>query len=216
MPVARWQVRKRVPLAAWATIAASRRMASRIPSDGEGPSTKRRVAGKEGRLIQVKPMGASERLPAMLIDDYNFRPITFEGVTFPATLMGISILEPVLGLRGVELGEWLWRLPVCCGVLKQAPAEHCARCAGQAAGLMLAQRQRVLEGIQARLAEHGFEPETTYRDWLLALQRIAKLSEAATGNCVWSAPAHPRDRIQSAADARRLLDAVERLGSEGS
>ena len=147
----------------------------------------------------------------MTIDDYDFRPITFQGVTFPATLMGISILEPVLALLDGEFAEWLWRLPICCGGSKHAPAELCVRCARQAADLLLEQRQRVLDGIQDRLAEHGFDPATTYRDWLLALQRIAELSEAASGECVWSAPMHPRDPLRSAADAYRLLDAVERL-----
>ena len=147
----------------------------------------------------------------MPIDDHDFRPITFQGVTFPATLMGISILETVLGLPDGELAEWLWRLPICCGISKQAPAELCARCARQAADLLLEQRQQVLDGIQDRLAEHGFDPATTYRGWLLALQRIAELSEATSGECVWSAPLHPRDRLRSAADAHHLLDTIQQL-----
>jgi len=52
----------------------------------------------------------------MPLDDYEFRPITFQGVTFPATLMGISILEPVLGIEDEDLGDWLWRLPICSGL----------------------------------------------------------------------------------------------------
>lgn len=78
---------------------------------------------------------------------------------------------------------------------------------------MLEQRQTVLDGIKDRLVGHGFDPETTYRDWLLALQRIADLSEAASGVCVWSAPMHPRDRLKSAADTQQFLDAVKRLST---
>ena len=42
----------------------------------------------------------------MPFDDYDFRPITFQGVTFPATLMGIDILEPMLDIQD----EGLWYL----------------------------------------------------------------------------------------------------------
>jgi len=35
-----------------------------------------------------------------MIDEYEWRPITFQGIAFPATLMGVSILEPVIGGGG--------------------------------------------------------------------------------------------------------------------
>jgi hypothetical protein len=138
----------------------------------------------------------------MPIDDYHFRPITFQGETFPASLMGISILEPVLGITDEDLGDWLWRLPICCGFPKRAAADRCARYARQAVELMLEQRQRVLEGIRDRLAPHGFDPETTYHEWQIALKRIADLSAGANGECTCSAPAHPRDTLKSEADVR--------------
>jgi len=130
----------------------------------------------------------------MPLDDYKFRPITFQGVAFPATVMGVSILIPVLDITDDDLGDWIWGLTICCGFPKHASAEGCARCARQAADLMLEQRQRVLDGISERLAPHGFDPETAYRDWLLALQCIAELSNATEGDCVWSAPTHPKDK----------------------
>ncbi len=132
----------------------------------------------------------------MKIDDYEWRPITFQGVTFPATLMGISVLGAVFPTAGEELGNWLWRLRVCCGFTKSAPAEQCARCARQAADLMLDHRPQVLDGICENLSEYGFDPETTCRDWLLSLQQIAELSTAAEGDCHWSAPFHPRDTFK--------------------
>jgi len=36
---------------------------------------------------------------------YDWRPITFQGVTFPATLMGISVLDSVLRIADEELGN---------------------------------------------------------------------------------------------------------------
>jgi len=146
----------------------------------------------------------------MSLNDYDYRPITFQGESFPATLMAISILETVLDIADEDLADWLWRLPICCGVTKSAPAERCARCAQEAADLMLEQRQRVLGGIRDRLASQGFDADVTYREWIAALQRIVKLSRASSGECAWSAPAHPSDPYKSKADAERLMDALER------
>jgi hypothetical protein len=146
----------------------------------------------------------------MPLNDYEFRPITFQGVTFPATLMGVDILLPVLDIQDEDLGDWLWRLPICRGFPKRTAAERCARCARQAADLMLEHRQQVIDGIQERLGPHGFDAETTYRDWLLALQGIAELSAATDGECVWSAPSHPRDALKTQADVLRLLDTISK------
>lgn len=150
----------------------------------------------------------------MKIDDYEWRPITFQGVMFPATLMGISILDPLLCMEDAELGDWLWRLRVCCGFTKSAPAQQCARCARQAADLMLEHRQKVLDGIRENLSGYGFDPETTYRDWIVALQRIAELSTAAEGDCHWSAPSHPRDTFKSERDVLHFLDNLTNHESE--
>jgi len=146
----------------------------------------------------------------MALNEYDWRPITFQGETFPATLMAISILGPVLDIADEDLADWLWRLPICCGVKKSTPAERCARCAQKAADLMLEQRQRVLGGIRERLASHGFDAEGTYKDWIAALQRIVELSRASNDECVWSAPAHAKDRMRSAGDWKRFMEALER------
>jgi hypothetical protein len=149
----------------------------------------------------------------MKLNEQDWRPITFQGVTFPATLMGIDILmhlaDEHFGEES-ELGEWLWRLPICRGVTKSAPAEKCARCAQQAIELMLEHRQRVIDGIRERLAPHGFDAESTYSDWILALQRIVETSTSTDGDCSWSAPLHKKDPIQNAQDAKRLLRNLER------
>jgi len=145
----------------------------------------------------------------MPLNDYDYRPITFEGETFPPTLMAVSILEPMLDIRDEELGDWLWRLPICSGVTKRAPAERCARCAAKTIDLMLEHREPVLEGIRERLASQGFDPDATYSDWITALQRIVHLSRASNGECVWSAPAHAKDPMRSASDWKRLMDALE-------
>jgi hypothetical protein len=150
----------------------------------------------------------------MAFDDYNFRPITFQGVTFPATLMGIDILLPVLEIADKDyLGDWIFRLATCRGISKRAPAERCAECARRAADLMLEHRQAVLDRIRKNLVPYGFDPEETYRDWLLALQKIIELSEAAETECVWSAPLHPRDPYKTPAEvargAKEFLDALD-------
>lgn len=140
----------------------------------------------------------------MVLDDDNFRPITFQGITFPATLMGTSVLVSALHLTDEDLGEWLGRLSNCRGVSKHALAERCAKCARQAADLMLEHRQVVLDYIRENLGPHGFDPDETYRDWLLAFQKIVELSEIADSECVWSSPSRPGDA--TAADCKRFLD----------
>jgi hypothetical protein len=144
----------------------------------------------------------------MPIDEKEWRPITFQGVTFPSTLMGVSVLGPVLLTTDEELNEWLWRLPICCGTEKTAPAELCARCAQKSVDLMLECHQKVIDGIRENLGPHGFDADSTYRDWINALQRIVTLSKRADGNCVWSAPSHPED--MKPADWQRLLAALDR------
>ena len=142
----------------------------------------------------------------MALNDYDWRPITFQAVTFPATLMAASTLEPVPDIQDEDFGSWLWSLTICRGVTKSAPAERCARCAQKAVDIMLEHRQSVLDGIRDHLASHGFDPETTYRDWIAAFQRIVELSKASDGECFWSAPSHERD---DPSKAGRLLKALE-------
>jgi hypothetical protein len=144
----------------------------------------------------------------MTLDDREFRPITFQGITFPATLMGVSILEPVLDIKDREFIDWVWGLRVCCGRERNAPAEFCARMAQRTVDLMLENRQQILNGIRERLGPHGFEADMTFRDWILAFQRIQSLSAGVEGDCVWSAPTHPGD--MKPADFKRLDAALER------
>ena len=144
----------------------------------------------------------------MAFDDYEWRPITFQGITFPATLMGVSILEPVLGIRDRDFIDWVWGLRSCCGRERRAPAEFCARLAQRTADLVLEHRQLVLDGIRDRLGPHGFDADTTYRDWIAAFQHIASLSARAESDCVWSAPSHQKD--MKPADWQRLGDALDR------
>ena len=120
-------------------------------------------------------------------------------------------MDPVLDIEEEELGEWLWRLPICKGVTKRAPAERCARCAMQTVDLMIEMRQAVLEGIADRLAEFGFDPESTYREWIHSLLRIAALSEKEDGDCMWSSPAHEMDRYVGEAGRMKLEEILEGL-----
>src|SRR4051812_36966122 len=129
----------------------------------------------------------------MALDDYKWRPITFQGVTFPATLMAAATLESSLDIQDEDFGSWLLRLTICRGVTKSAPAERCARCAQKAVDLMLEHRQRVIDDIRDCLVPHGFDPDATYRDWIAAFQRIVELSRASDSECFWSAPSHDKD-----------------------
>ena len=144
----------------------------------------------------------------MDLDEREWRPITFQGVTFPATLMGVSILEPVLGVKDHEFIDWVWGLRVCRGGERSAPAEFCARLAQRSVDLMLEHRNQVLDGIRERLGPHGFDADTTFRDWIMAFQSIHALSAGIAGDCVWSAPSHPKD--MKAGDWQRLSAALER------
>jgi hypothetical protein len=144
----------------------------------------------------------------MPLNEQEWRPITFQGITFPATLMGVSILEPVLGIKDPEFIDWVWGLRTCCGRERSAPAEFCSRMAQRTADLMLENRQRVLDGIRERLGPHGFDADTTYRDWITAFQHIASLGAGAESDCVWSAPSHAED--MKPADWQRLGDALDR------
>jgi hypothetical protein len=144
----------------------------------------------------------------MAFDDREFRPITFQGITFPATLMGVSILEPVLGIKDHEFIDWVWGLRVCCGRERNAPAELCARMAERTVNLMLEHRRQVLDGIRERLGPHGFDADITFQDWIQAFQRIQSLSAGVEGDCVWSAPSHPKDL--KPADFQRLNSALDR------
>lgn len=145
----------------------------------------------------------------MTLDPKIWRPITFQGVTFSATLMGSSVLQPIIGIEDKDLIDWLMRLTVCRGVTKSASSERCVRCAERLLDLMLEQRQRILDGIPDCLASYGFDAEETYRDWIMAFQQIINLSKATDGDCSWSAPVHPDDPYKSAADADRFLNALE-------
>ena len=148
----------------------------------------------------------------MEFDDYEFRQITFQGVTFPATLMGVSILEPVLGIRDREFIDWVMWLSICRGRERRAPAEFCARLAQRTVDLMLEHRQQVLHGIRDRLGPHGFDAETTFCDWIAAFQCIHSLSLNVEIECVWSAPSHPKDMKPS--DWRRLGSALDRARAQ--
>jgi hypothetical protein len=147
----------------------------------------------------------------MVFNNQHWRPITFQGMTFPASLMGISILAPILDTTDPELAEWLWCFPVCCGLGQNAPAQVCARCACRCVDLMTENRQQVLDAIRNRLSTCGFDPECTYREWMSALERIADISANVVGDCSWFAPLHPGDPRQSAADMQRFVEYFENI-----
>jgi hypothetical protein len=146
----------------------------------------------------------------MTPDDFNWRPITFQGIVFPPTVMAISTLDSILEMDD-QLGEWLWRFPICCGITKSAPADRCEQFARQLVDLMLQHPERVLAGIHSELGEFGFDADATYHAWLAALRQIESLSRLATNECRWSAPSHPRDPLQNQSDFERFATAFNRV-----
>lgn len=137
-----------------------------------------------------KPIGKSilNRL-----DEYEWREITFEGETFPATSMGISIVEPAMDLPETDLGSWLWSLSICKGSTKSSSRDECMQHSGDALNIFLERRSELLAAISERPSPFGFSPEETDRDWVLSMQRIHELSKGTIDTCSWSAPSHHRD-----------------------
>ncbi len=142
----------------------------------------------------------------------NWWTIVFENVRFPPTVMGISVLTsaPVTGLEP-HLRDWLLNFSTCRGVTRKAPAEECEANAKALMDFLLEHRSSVLAGIAANLGTHGFEPESTFRDWFQAMQRIAEISETMVGHCAWSAPFGGRENKvrEHALRMERFLDSLE-------
>ena len=138
--------------------------------------------------------------------DYDFRPITFEGVQLAPSVMGISVLEPIIDEMNDRTGEWIWRLPICCGVTKSAGARLCYEASTDALNLMLEHRALVLIEIAERFPDAPFSAEQAYEEWATALASIQKVSAGREDTCEWSAPSHSDDPIQTAEDAERFRD----------
>jgi hypothetical protein len=141
-------------------------------------------------------------------DHNEWRPITFEGTTFPPTLMGISVLGSILPEEDDELEDWLRAIRHCSGVTKRATAEQCRACADRAMHRMTEHREAVLAGIEERLGPHGFDATTTFRDWMDALRRIAEIAGGSRSACEWSAPGYASDPLGTPEKRQRFLDSL--------
>ena len=139
--------------------------------------------------------------------DYDFRPITFEGIQLEPSVMGISVLEPIIDEMDDRTAEWIWRLPICCGVTKSVDASLCHEASTDALNLMLEHRAVVISEIAARFPDAPFSAEQAYEEWATALTSIQRVSADREDSCEWSAPSHPDDPIQTAKDAERVLEA---------
>jgi hypothetical protein len=151
-------------------------------------------------------------MSAVDLEGSDWRPITFEGVTFPPTLMGISVLASIFGsvaAEDEELGGWLHSLRMCCGVSRRAPAVVCHGCATRARALMLEHRAEVVAGITRQLGPHGWDADATFRAWLAAMERIAELAAIAEGDCTWSAPGHASDPLGTPEKQAKFLRSLE-------
>lgn len=154
------------------------------------------------------------------LDPNIWRPVTFEGVTFPPTLMGISVLASIVSavvpIQDDELHFWLHGLRTCCGITKRAPAEVCLSCAKRAMDLMIEHRSAVLAGIEECLGPYHFEPNSTFSDWISALQRISELAAACEDECAWSAPGYASDPLGTPEKRQKFMDILMNLKSKNS
>ena len=119
----------------------------------------------------------------------QLRPIVFEGVPLPRSVMAISLLAAVAEARDRELAGWLASFPDCRANPRSAASLTCFLLAGRARDLMLDERETVLAQIEAHLG--GFDPKGTYGEWITALQRVSELAAQTEDECEWFAPAVP-------------------------
>lgn len=148
------------------------------------------------------------RMPQEL-DIEHWRPITFEGTEFPASLMGIDIMFSENGISD-GAAEWLAKLSTCRGFEKSSPAEVCCCSSRNVIDFIEGDPQAVIDRIQSNLAEHGFDPQITLSEWSDSLKRIETISANTTGNCSWIAPSHESAVIKTKEDAQKLMDAIDK------
>lgn len=130
--------------------------------------------------------------------DY-WQPITFQDVEFPRSLMAIDVIEPILALKDEALGAWLWKLTICRGVIKSAPATDCEHFARQVLDLLMDNKPLLLAGIEERLQPDGFDPHITFVEWLISMQKIAELSSKTYGDCQWFASIADQAKVRKSA-----------------
>ena len=118
----------------------------------------------------------------------NWRPILFEGAEFPPTVMAIALLGSALGSKDRDLQQWLAAFADCRGLAKSAHSLDCFQFATRARDLALEHRDALLAAIVRELGSEGFEPMTTYRDWMNALQQIIEIAARTEDDCEWRAP----------------------------
>ena len=115
-----------------------------------------------------------------------WRPIRFEGVELPPSLMAISILILVDDFTE-KTGDWIWKLPHCQGVRKSGSSRWCRDSAREIMKYLMENRGDVLAMIRERLQPHGLEPEQTFEEWMESLLKIAVIAEGMEGYCHWIA-----------------------------
>ena len=146
----------------------------------------------------------------MQIDPKEWRPIKFEGVIMPQSLMAITVLGEALPEIDDETDNWLWELAICCGRTKLGSARDCVRFSEVALNAVLSHKLRVQDHVRIHLQQNGFDPETTCAEWLSSLTEILHLSRASTtGQCSWSAPSHPDDLLGNKDGVDRFIRALD-------
>ncbi len=140
------------------------------------------------------------------MNSYHYRPITFENHTFHPSVMGIDVLEYAISLSA-ETADWIWRFPICCGVTNAVPAELCHSATHELLLLIPEHFDDIRKVIEERI-ESDLSYQEISRYWIDALEYIHKTSDNSEGDCYWSAPSHPDDKIQSEEDHQKFADAL--------
>ena len=143
------------------------------------------------------------------MNSYNYRPITFENHTFHPSVMGIDVLEYAFQLSE-ETADWVWRFPICCGVTKSLSAKLCHTATHE---LLLFIPERIAD--IRKVIEERVESDLTYQEiikhWIDALEYIHSSSSNSEGDCYWSAPSHPDDKVQLAPDHQKFTNALNNV-----
>ena len=120
--------------------------------------------------------------------------------------MGIDVLEYAISLSA-ETADWIWRFPICCGVTNAVPAELCHSATHELLLLIPEHFDDIRKVIEERI-ESDLSYQEISRYWIDALEYIHKTSDNSEGDCYWSAPSHPDDKIQSEEDHQKFADAL--------
>ncbi|SHI54505.1 hypothetical protein SAMN02745181_0356 [Rubritalea squalenifaciens DSM 18772] len=147
------------------------------------------------------------------MDDYHYRPITFEDVELHPSAMAMLLLDSLIPSLSKQTADWIFDFRTCCGKLCTSPSSVCEAAAKELLEKIPNYRSAILSDISSRI-ECEYSAEQILEFWNEALAEILRLARVADTHCSWIAPIHPKDPIQSLEDHAdfyaRFLKATEK------